>query len=198
MTRYSSKWALLGIASIVALAAGAASAQQDVVDRCRQTSSKDDRIACLEAALMMRGRAAAKVDPSSLSPIAAPEVTEVPVASPHSETTAPVPEEVANVTETTDIGVEQVIARQQTQEERLAALKNAAGLTVVKYEQLAHERLQVTLENGQVWRQIRGDTQKVNPTLKKNRTVDISESSFGGYKLRLNEMQRTIRVQRIR
>lgn len=98
----------------------------------------------------------------------------------------------------TDIGAEQVIARQQTQEERVAALEQAAGLKVTKYESLAHDRLQVTLEDGQVWRQIRGDTQKVPATLKKNQTVDISESSLGGYRLRLNEMRRTIRVQRIR
>ena len=159
-------------AGAVLLGNTAAANQQDVIDRCKQTSSKDDRIACLEAALLMRDPVPADV--------AAPDTT---------LTEAPGVEE---------IGTEQIIARNQTQEERLAALKQATGLAVAEYKLLAHDRLQVTLENGQIWRQIRGDTQRVNVTLRKNQTVDISESALGGYKLRLNEMQRTIRVQRVR
>ena len=56
----------------------------------------------------------------------------------------------------------------------------------------------MTLENGQVWRQIKGDTQQVRVDLERNQTVDIEESSLGGYKLRLNEMRRTIRVERVK
>lgn len=168
-------------------------AQQEIIDRCKQTSGKDDRIACLEAALLMRGSVATQADDAPGPLMIAETVATEPPAE------ASVSEQAPNSTKKTiDIGAEQVIARQQSQAERLAALDNVTGLKVLEYKPLAHERLQVTLENGQVWRQIRGDTQKVNPTLKKNQTVDISESSLGGYKLRLNELQRTIRVQRIR
>jgi hypothetical protein len=34
--------------------------------------------------------------------------------------------------------------------------------------------------------------------LERNQSVDIEESGLGGYKLRLNEISRTIRVERIR
>ena len=56
----------------------------------------------------------------------------------------------------------------------------------------------MTLKNGQVWEQIKGDTRKVRVDLRKNQTVNIEESSFGGYKLRLNEMRREIRVRRVK
>ena len=40
--------------------------------------------------------------------------------------------------------------------------------------------------------------QEIRVTVERNPTVDITESALGGYKLRLNEIRRTIRVQRIR
>ena len=181
MTEARTAIACLLACSSLAFASAVAAGQQAVIERCKQTSSKDDRIACLEAALLVQE----PVESKQTAPV-------VPEPS-------PAPEPTPAVTDATEeVGVEQVVARTQTQEERIAALKRARGLAVAKYDELAHGRLQVTLENGQVWRQIRGDTQTVNATLKKNQTVDISESSLGGYKLRLNEMQRTIRVQRIR
>lgn len=96
------------------------------------------------------------------------------------------------------IGADQVIARTQTREEMLASLEKAEGLRVVSYDIVPFMRLVVTLENGQVWRQIKGDTQQIRVDLKRNQTVNINESSVGGYKLRLNEMRRAIRVERIR
>ena len=95
------------------------------------------------------------------------------------------------------IGASQVVARTQTREELLQQLEKAAGLTVARYETVPYERLQVTLENGQVWRQISGDTQKIRVDLQRNQTVDITESSLSGYKMQLNELRRTIRVERI-
>jgi len=60
-----------------------------------------------------------------------------------------------------------------------------------------YERLVVKLENGQIWRQVKGDTQRLRVDLGRNQTVNIDESKFGGYKLRLNEMRRTIRFERV-
>ena len=95
------------------------------------------------------------------------------------------------------IGASQVIARTQTQEEKLESLEKAEGLVVASYDTVPYEKLMVTLENGQIWRQITGDTQLIRVDLKRNQTVNIEESSLSGYKLRLNEMRRTIRVQRV-
>ena len=102
------------------------------------------------------------------------------------------------VTAEDDIGAEQVRARTATAEERKAALESATGLRVTEYDMVPYERLVVRLENGQVWRQIKGDVQRIRVNLTRNQTVDINESSFGGYQLRLNEIRRTIRVERIR
>jgi hypothetical protein len=96
------------------------------------------------------------------------------------------------------IGADQVIARNQTREDMIEQLEEARGLLVASYDQVPYERLVVTLENGQVWRQIKGDTQSIRVDLQRNQTVDISESSISGYKLRLNEMRRTVRVERVK
>jgi hypothetical protein len=152
------------------LCGNAAFAQQSVVEHCRQTSSDADRIACLEAALLAR-------EP-------------VPPAAPQAASQA-TPQEAAG------IGAEQVIARSQTRAEKREALAGESGLAVSQYEVIPYEGLLITLETGQVWRQIKGDTQSVRVNLEKNQTVDISESALGGYKLRLNEMRRSIRVERV-
>ena len=89
-------------------------------------------------------------------------------------------------------------ARTETREERQARLSEARGLNVAEFEYVGYRKLQVRLENGQIWRQIKGDVQEIRISTDRNPTVDITESSLGGYKLRLNEIKRTIRVQRIR
>ena len=96
------------------------------------------------------------------------------------------------------IGAEQVIARTQTTEERREELDSERGLAIASYSYVPYRRLVVTFENGQVWRQIKGDSQYFRIDLRRNQTADITESSLGGYKLRLNEMRRTIRVERVR
>ncbi len=173
---------------LVVFCTGIAFAQQAVIDHCRKTSSDADRITCLEAALLGQERlidtsTRTQVDPPSLEPDAGPAadaVDPVPNAAPVS------------------IGAEQVIARDQTREEMIEQLEEARGLLVARYDQVPYERLVVTLENGQVWRQIKGDTQSIRVDLKRNQTVDITESSISGYKLRLNEMRRTVRVERVK
>lgn len=95
------------------------------------------------------------------------------------------------------IGASQVIASTQTREEMVEDLEKAEGLVVASYATVPYEKLLVTLENGQVWQQITGDTQKVRVDLKRNQTVNIEESSLSGYKMHLNEMRRTVRVKRV-
>ena len=173
---------------LVVLCTSTVFAQQSIVDDCRETSSDADRITCLEAALLGREKlidtsTRTQVDPPSLEAdagLAADAVEPVP-------NTAPV-----------GIGAEQVIARDQTREDMIEQLEEARGLLVASYDQVPYERLVVTLENGQVWRQIKGDTQRIRVDLQRNQTVDITESSISGYKLRLNEMRRTVRVERVR
>lgn len=96
-----------------------------------------------------------------------------------------------------DIGRTQVEARNLTREQRLAQLESAQDLRVAGYSEAPYRRIVVHLENGQVWRQITGDNQRFRVSLERNQTVDISESSLGGYQLRFNQLRRTIRVERI-
>lgn len=145
-------------------------AQQSAVERCRKAGSDAERITCLEAALT--GNAAGPATP-------APE---------------PSPKSAGGTGAAEGIGAEQVRSRQQS----AADLESARGLRVVRYGSVPFRRLQVELENGQVWRQIEGDTQRIRVSLERNQTVDIEESGLGGYKLRLNEIGRTIRVERVR
>lgn len=161
------------------LCAGSGFSQQSVIDHCRKTSSDADRIACLEAALLARESSPTGPATEPAHAVVTSEEKEAPPA-------------------VSGIGASQVIAREQTADEKRENLEAALGLKVVAYQEVPYERLQVTLENGQVWRQIKGDTQHIRVNLDRNQTVDITESTLGGYKLRLNEMERTIRVQRIR
>jgi hypothetical protein len=162
--------------SLFILCASSAMAQQSIVEHCRSTSSDADRIACLEAALLGKDPVASAVPEPKSEPARAIVTKSAPEG----------------------IGASQVIARTETDEERIESLEKVEGLAVASYATVPYEKLQVTLENGQIWRQIVGDTQKIRVDLKRNQTVDIEESSLSGYKLRLNEMRRTVRVERVR
>lgn len=193
---------------------------QDAIERCRQAAGDAERIACLEAALsrQSQGLEAPGTPPADAAedgvPVAleAPDpsaVSEIPegngnahnAAAPASDQTRanPVPQPRSRSGEpaAADIGAEQ-LARRRGQDDEKDPLASASDLAVASFDYVPYNRLQVTLENGQVWLQITGDTQRIRASLRKNRTVDIEESSLGGYKLRLNEMSRTIRVERVR
>lgn len=211
-----------GITCFAALSGTALADPEEEIARCARIASVGDRILCLENALRRSSgeiaaepvvetvdvaaedvdEAAVEIDPvavpeqANVSPVnrpkdaAAENVTE-PVVAAAVVTAEPVPEE-------DEIGAEQLRARTATQEEREANLERATAQRVAKYDIVPFERLVVTLENGQVWRQIKGDVQRIRVNLKRNQTVDIKESGLGGYQLRLNEIRRTIRVERIR
>ena len=171
-------------------------AQQAVIDRCKQTSSDADRIACLEAALLGKDLTQA---PDSQSQIDAPNLeAEVGPADANVELAPAVVAQPAPETQAVEIGAGQVLARTQTREEQLESLEKAENLVVSGYHKVPYERLVVTLENGQQWRQIKGDTRRIRVDLRKNQTVDINESSLGGYIMQLNEMRVAVRVERIK
>ena len=163
-----------------------AAADEAAIDRCRETTADDRaRIACLEAALRGDDPAVAQIDPPSLQLEAGPADVDIDAAESGNETVR-------------GIGAAQVVARNRTREEVLEDLEEARNLRVAAYDTVPYRKLLVRLENGQVWRQIRGDTQEFRVDMRRNQTVDISESTLGGYRMRLNEMRRTIRVERVK
>jgi len=149
---------------------------------CARISSTGDRILCLENALRQLSPDEANATPVS----EAPEIEngEASVAA------AEEPEQ--------SIGDAQVRARNATHEQRLSSLESAVQLKVARYSKIPYERLVIELDNGQIWRQIKGDVQRIRVNLDRNQTVDIMQSAIGGYQLRLNEIRRTIRVERVR
>jgi hypothetical protein len=173
----------LSIGTLVATAfAGAAAAQESVIERCRKAANDAERIACLEGALVEKSAAAA----------GPPEDTVLPARQPGESDALP------RMEQEEDIGARQVQLRNRSGADLEASLESARGLRVARYSEVPYRRLQVELENGQVWRQIVGDTQRLTVDPQRNQTVDINESGISGYKLRLNELERTIRVERIR
>ena len=193
MTNSKAKW-MLSPLGLVLLGASVA-AQNSVIDRCKQTSSETDRIACLEAALLGKG------PPSAALEIAAtPVEAEAQIDPPGMELDAGPADNSVEPAETspTGIGAKQVNDNNQTKAERKEVQQKAHGMVIAKYQWVPYERMVVTFENGQVWRQIKGDKTRIRTSLERNQTADITESGFGGYMLRLNEIRRTIRVERIR
>ena len=177
-----------------------ASAQDsaDAIADCARISSTGDRILCLENALREGSdeKAAESVDSGKPLAQTADEPAEPSLAV---GTAVESGEVVADLPSTKDeIGAEQVLARTSTAEDRDSDLASVTDQLVENYRIVPYERIVVELENGQIWRQIKGDTQRFSVSLRKNQTVDITESRFGGYQLRLNEMRRTIRVERIK
>lgn len=182
-------------------------AQQSVIDHCKRTSSDADRIACLEAALLGKEiqtepETQAQIDPPSMELEAGPaDTTDADAAAAavaSSATAAAVETQTTVEAQPEGIGAEQVVARNQTRDEREKSLDTSTGMVIASYDWVPYERLVVTFENGQIWRQIKGDTSRIRVSLERNQTADINESGLGGYKLRLNEIRRTIRVERIR
>ena len=166
-------------------------AASDPIERCRQADSDRERIACLEAAL--RGsddvlESAQETPPEETAP-AEPAPEQPPEA-------ATIVEVAPTEPEGADLGSEQVTARRTRPGEEEPAPRLQAG--VASAEIVPFQRLQVTLDNGHVWRQIRGDTQRINERRAAEQTVEIWESNLGGYRMRMNEMARTIRVERVR
>jgi hypothetical protein len=196
MTR---RFARLAVAPIsLVMVCGTAMAQEAVIERCKQSSSDSDRIACLEAALLGKE---AETAPESFAavPIEPEEQADPPgIELDTSPADDSLESAAAAEAQPTGIGAEQVIANNQSKEDQKETRQEGLGMVIAKYEWVPYERLVVTFENGQVWRQIKGDTSRIRTSLERNQTADITESGFGGYMLRLNEMRRTIRVERIR
>lgn len=207
--------ALIAITGVIGTVAGGnVHAQQDVIAQCAAEEDADLRIKCLEDAL----RASAPTDavdtvaeePVPVVPIApapqptppivetpsAPEVANVapvPAHSPAPSPTAPVATRLAP-----ELGAEQVAARNATaQTERIEETERGV-FAIALVEDIYPGKLRVTLQNGQVWQQIQGDSQRFDLDTDDVSGVEIWKSRLGGYKLRLTDQRRTLRVSRLR
>lgn len=186
-----------------------AHAQEDPIAACQRAATPEARIACLEDALRRQSSPQPATQPST-APQAVPEHEEsrsaasrvgsaISALNPFSgrderDTSGQVS---SRDTAADRFGAEQVAARNasrtpsQASEERLAA-------RVVAVATVPYQRLEVTLDNGQVWRQIAGDSQRIAARHVNGNSIELWEARLGGYQMRLNDISRTIRVERIR
>jgi hypothetical protein len=77
------------------------------------------------------------------------------------------------------------------QDERVAA-------EVTAFQSDARGRFTVTLNNGQVWQQMAGDSGIAHYNPKSSRLVSISRGSLGSYDLRFSDRNITFKVKRLR
>lgn len=190
----------------VLLPVSGAHAQEDAIARCRTAATAEARIACLEDALRADSREDVVETPQTAEtgqrrgfrlpglPFGNREQrdSEGAVAAQADETMPSVD----------GLGAEQVNARRSNRRSvQLAAAEvDRVDSAIAVFEVIPYERLEITLANGQVWRQISADNQRVATRMRQNRdyTASIQEGRLGGYQLRINELSRIIRVERIR
>ncbi len=190
----------------VLLPVSGAHAQEDAIARCRTAATAEARIACLEDALRADSREDVVETPQTAEtgqrrgfrlpglPFGNREQrdSEGAVAAQADETMPSVD----------GLGAEQVNARRSNRRSvQLAAAEvDRVDSAIAAFEVIPYERLEITLANGQVWRQISTDNQRVATRMRQNRdyTASIQEGRLGGYQLRINELSRIIRVERIR
>ena len=181
----------LGMLVMVFLVSAAA-AQDSVVETCRLADT--NRTACAEGAPTQQETDVIATEGSSKSPAAEQLPKGAAPGNPEVSEVSRGPDRHAAVT----VSAREIRLRNPVSADVESGVEPATGLRVAEYSEVPYQRLQIELENGQIWRQVSGDQQHLRVDLVRNQTVDIDESGIGAYQLRLNELQRTIPVERIR
>ncbi len=168
----------------------------EIITRCAAEQDTGERIACLEAALQRETR------PTDVER-AAGSATKADTNEQPNTDSAALPENSPSVKEVAtlpELGAEQVAARTPTPRETSSPEPERQQFAVASTRTVPYEKLELSLVNGQVWRQIKGDNQKIRIPRKhrENLTVEIWRAPVSGYKLRLTELRRTIRVERLK
>ncbi|MEM9617019.1 MAG: hypothetical protein AAF936_03580 [Pseudomonadota bacterium] len=158
---------------------------------CRDIDDDAERLACLDNAsnqlaktLIVRENADGTREPYfgeyDLTVGAAPEVEEESKTRKQAED---------------EFGSERIKAAQARQEkERPQSINVQISEIIVD----PYNKVTVTLENGQVWRQLAGDDRTVRfPSPHQIYTAEIKRGVFGNYFMKIIERDRTIRVRRI-
>jgi hypothetical protein len=160
---------------------------QSTLERCARAPSLEARVGCLEAALAA-AHGEAIVD--AVEP-ATPGEARAAAALAEADHEPPAP-----AAATTDLGREQVTARSRTRSNEAPPERMRAQIT--GHSIVGYRTLQFELDNGQIWRQIAADTQQFRLPAEGSLTAEIWTSRYGGYQMRIEEVRRTIRVERLR
>jgi hypothetical protein len=188
-----------------------AASRERAAAQCRQMSTAELQIACLEAALEAAYRLSGPTSAPQRNPAAnTASASSAPSAPARSgflsrlnpfdsdgQDQAPVGEVAAPAE---GLGAEQVNNRQRASRAQRARADATASLSSIVTDTHVHgyASLVVALENGQVWRQLSADTQRIDPDDAMGSPVTIREGRINGYLLELERPGRTIRVERLR
>lgn len=93
-------------------------------------------------------------------------------------------------------GAESLASTRRAKREEDKAARLDAGVVEIRVGPL--KNVTVVLDNGQVWRQSESDRVVIHPPRNQNGlTVTVTKAAFGSYWMKINELDRQIRVKRI-
>ena len=186
MTRFIAR--SFAILVVTVPAAASADALRDELRVCRDLPDDDARLICYDAA-MDRSRQTASSRPA---PAAAKSPAATPAEPAGASGTAATAGAAASLSQEALFGkttdeVERTV-EEATGDERIDRLT----ATVTKLQQYAYNKVLITLDNDQVWKQI--DTS--NLRLRAGDAVEIERASLGSFMLRKQGSKRSMRVSR--
>lgn len=183
----------------------AATASASATERCRALPTEDERFACMEDALRAAQAALSGERTATTSVDSAP----APISRPPSPAaTSPATEIVlpaivtsrasASANQSGAAGPQGLGAEQLRGGRPERGEEPRARAMVVGFREYVPGLLEIELDNGQVWRQISGDAARVRLTSTEPQAVEMWSSWAGGYRMRLVDSERTLRVERLR
>ena len=169
-------------------AAASADALRDELRVCRDLPDDDSRLICYDDAVdRSRQNTSSRPAPAAaISPAAAPAEPAGAAGTAATAGAAASLSQEALFGKTTD-EVERTV-EEATGDERIDRL----NATVTQLQQYAYNKVLITLDNGQVWKQI--DTS--NLRLRTGDAVEIERASLGSFMLRKQGSKRSMRVSR--
>lgn len=183
---------LIGAAllSAAALPAAPAVAQSSAAERCRALPTEQERFACMEEALAAAEAALREAqEPESDrgflglgiggrgSDLSGPQASDSPAAQ--------------------ELGAEQVAALTGERDAQEQEERQRVHATVVAFRERVPGQLMFELDNGQIWRQTDGDTQRLRLSRGATPEVEMWATRLGGYRMHFLEMDRVLMVQRM-
>ncbi|MDZ7629176.1 MAG: hypothetical protein U5J99_12325 [Parvularculaceae bacterium] len=178
--------ALAAAAPALFAAASAQSSDQnaaaDTAIACLDLASAEERLACLEGAA--KALKATRIRPETAEESAAAEAAAPVIAA-------------GDMSEEQAFGAEALASTKKAVREKDRTTRLNAKVVEFRVNQLGD--ITAVLENGQVWRQLSGDSTIIRlPKKDEVLTVTIKRGPLGNYMMQVNELKRSIRVRRIK
>ena len=162
-----------------------ADALRDELSVCRDLTDDDARLICYDAAVDRSRRSAASGPRSAPAP--------VPAQAAAAAASAPAASSAAS-----SLSQEDLFGKSGDEVER--TVQEATGnqpidsltATITKLQQYSYDKVLITLDNGQVWKQVDAS----NLRLRVGDAIEIERASLGSFMLKKQGSKRTMRVSR--